>query len=184
MHCEIIANVIQEPQNLPIVFGNVSNFHLLTNPELARYSWYPFMQTAPPIINPAVQKLTELRTFGGVVVLQSWSASTMTAAEALAYATATMTDIAKSIDSFLDQAVQPAYNTIVSAKSWLSSSEPQWAAEARQANAYSDLVWIAHKNLIAAIQAGTQQVPTKAAFFAQFPPLWSPPPSNGNGPLV
>jgi len=183
MHCQIINGIIQEPQNLPIVFGNVSNFHLLTNPELANYGWYPFMQTAPPIINPAVQKLTELRTFGGVVVLQSWSASTMTAAEALAYATATMTDIAKSIDSFLDQAVQPAYDTIVSAKSWLDSSEPQWVVEASQANVYSDLVWITHKRLIAAIQAGTQQVPTKAAFFAQFPPLW-PPPSNGNGPLV
>ena len=183
MHCQIINDVIQEPQNLPIVFGNVSNFHLLTNTELARYGWYPFMQTAPPIINPAVQKLTERRTFSGVVVLQSWSASTMTAAEALAYATATMTDITRSITPFLDQAVAArSYDTIVSAKGWLSSSEPQWAAEASQANVYSDLVWITHKNLIAAVQAGTQQVPTKAAFFAQFPPLW--PPSNGNGTLV
>ena len=180
MHCQIISGIIQEPQNLPIVFGNVSNFHLLTNTELARYGWYPYMQTAPPVINPATQKLTERRTFGGIVVLQSWSADTMTAAEALAYATATMTDIAKSIDSFLDQAVQPAYNTIVSAKSWLNSSEPQWATEAAQANAYADKVWKAEKALAAAVQAGTQQVPTKAAFFAQFPPLWAPP-SNANG---
>jgi len=185
MYCQIIANVIQEPQNLPIVFGNVSNFHLLTNPELANYGWYPFMMTAPPIINPAVQKLTELRTFGGVVVLQSWSASTMTAAEALAYATATMTDIANAIGPFLDQAVAvKQYDSIISATTWLSSNLTTYKAEGGQATAYRDTVWQAFYTTVAAIQAGTQQVPTKAAFFAQFPPLWPPPPSNGNGPLV
>jgi hypothetical protein len=183
MHCQIIDSVIQEPQNLPIVFKNVSNFHLLTNPELAKYGWYPYMVTAPPIINPAVQKLTERRTFNGVIVLQSWSADTMTAAEALAYATATLTDITRSITSFLNQAVASrSYDTIVTAKSWLNSSEPDWAREAAEANAYADSVWKSQKATVAAVQAGTQQVPTKAAFFAQFPPLW--PPSNGNGPIV
>jgi hypothetical protein len=183
MYCQIISGIIQEPQNLPIVFANVSNFHLLTNPELARYGWYPYMQTAPPIINPALQKLTERRTFSGIVVLQSWSASTMTAAESLAYATATLTDITRSITPFLNQAVAPRnYDTIVTAKSWLNSSEPDWAREADQANSYADLVWKSQKATVAAVQAGTQQVPTKAAFFAQFPPLW--PPSNGNGPIV
>ena len=150
---------------------------------LASYGWYPYMQTAPPIINPAVQKLTERRTFGGIVVLQSWSADTMTAAEALSYATATMTDIANSIDQFLDQAVKVrSYNTIVSAKGWFNSSNPKWSADARDSTAYSDLVWNTFEALKAALQAGTQQVPTKAAFFAQFSPLWTP--SNGNGPLT
>jgi hypothetical protein len=160
----------------------VSNFHLLSNTELVRYGWYPYVQTAPPIINPVVQKLTERRMFNGVVVLQSWAADTMTPAEALAYATATLTEITASITPFLNQAVAPAYETIVTAKSWLNSSEPDWAREAAQANSYADLVWKAQKATVAAVQAGTRQVPTKAAFFAQFPPLW--PPSNGNGPIV
>ena len=183
MHCQMILGVIQEPCNLPISFANVSNFNCLPNAVLADYGWYPFMTTAPPIINPAVQKLTERRTFGGIVVLQSWSADTMTAEEALAYATATMTDIANSIDQFLDQAVKVrSYNTIVSAKGWFNSSNPNWATDAIQATTYSDLVWNTYEALKAALLAGTAQVPTNAAFFAQFPPLWTP--SNGNGPLT
>ena len=183
MHCQIINSVIQEPQNLPIVFANVSNFHCLPNTELAKYGWYPYMQTAPPIINPAVQKLTERRMFNGVVVLQSWSADTMTAAEALAYATATLTDIANSIGPFLNQAVAAKqYDSIVSATTWLTSNLTIYKAEGAQAAAYRDAVWQSFYTIVAAVQAGTQQVPTKAAFFAQFPPLW--PPSNGNGTLV
>lgn len=182
MHCQIIDGVIQEPQNLPTSSKNVSNFHLLSNTELVKYGWYPYEQTAPPVINPAVQKLTERRIFNGVVVMQSWAADTMTPAEYLAYATATLTEITASITSFLNQAVAPAYETIVTAKSWLNSSEPDWAREAAQANAYADLVWESQKATVAAVQAGTIQVPTKAAFFAQFPPLW--PPSNGNGTIV
>ena len=183
MHCQIINGVIQEPQNLPISFANVSNFHCLPNIELAKYGWYPYMQTAPPIINPAAQKLTERRTFGGIVVLQSWSADTMTAAEALAYATATLTEIANSIGPFLDQAVAvKQYDSIISATTWLTSNLTTYKAEGGQATAYRDSVWQAFYTTIAAVQAGTQQVPTKAAFFAQFPPLWTP--SNGNGPLT
>ena len=183
MHCQIINNIIQEPQNLPIVFENVSNFYLLSNTELAKYGWYPFMKTAPPIINPAVQKLTERRIFGGIVVLQSWSADTMTAAEALAYATATLTDIANSIGPFLNQAVAAKqYDSIISATTWLASNLTTYKTEGAQAAAYRDTVWQSFYTTGAAVQAGTQQVPTKAAFFAQFPPLW--PPSNGNGTLV
>lgn len=183
MRCQIINGVIQEPQNLPISFANVSNFHCLPNIELAKYGWYPYMQTAPPIINPAAQKLTERRTFGGIVVLQSWSADTMTAAEALAYATATLTEIANSIGPFLDQAVAvKQYDSIISATTWLTSNLTTYKAEGGQAAAYRDSVWQAFYTTIAAVQAGTQQVPTKAAFFAQFPPLWTP--SNGNGPLT
>ena len=183
MHCQIINGVIQEPCNLPISFANVSNFNCLPNIELAKYGWYPYMQTAPPIINPAVQKLTERRTFGGIVVLQSWSADTMTAAEALAYATATMNDIGLSIGPFLDQAVAvKQYDSIVSATTWLTSNLTTYKAEGGQAASYRDSVWQAFYTTIAAVQAGTQQVPTKAAFFAQFSPLWTP--SNGNGPLT
>ena len=117
--------------------------------------------------------------------MQSWSASTMTAAEALAYATATMMDIANTIGSFLDQAVAvKQYDSIISATTWLTSNLTTYKAEGGQATAYRDTVWQAFYTTVAAVQAGTQQVPTKAAFFAQFPPLWPPPPSNGNGPLV
>jgi hypothetical protein len=94
-----------------------------------------------------------------------------------------MTDIANSISPFLNRAVATrSYDTIVSAKGWFNSSNPKWASEARDATAYDDLAWNAFEALKADLQAGTQQVPTKAAFFAQFPPLW--PPSNGNGPIV
>ena len=178
MHCQIINGVIQEPRNLPATFANVSNFNCLSQAELAAYGWYPFMQTSPPIINPAVQKLTERRTFSGLVVLQSWSASTMTAAEAIAYATATLNDIGLAIGPFLDQAVAvKQYDSIVSATTWLTSNLTTYKAEGAQASAYRDSVWQAFYTTVAAVQAGTQQVPTKAAFFGSIPPLWS----NANG---
>lgn len=183
MHCQVIAGVIQEPRKLPTVFANVSNFHLLSNIELAKYGWHPYMQTAPPTIDPALQKLTEVRTFGGIVVLQSWSADTMTAAEAIEYATETLTEIGLSIGPFLDQAVAvKQYDSMLSATTWLTSSLATYKAEGGQAAAYRDSVWRAFYATVSAVQAGTQLVPAKNAFFAQFPPLW--PPSNGNGTLV
>ena len=174
MYCQIINGAIQEPRNLPASFANVSNFNCLPNSELATCGWYPFMQTAPPIINPAVQKLTERRTFSGLVVLQSWSATTMTAAEAIAYATATLNDIGLAVGPFLDQAVSvKQYDSIVSATTWLTSNLTTYKAEGAQAAAYRDSVWQAFYTTVAAVQAGTQQVPTKSAFFAGIPPLWA-----------
>ena len=101
----------------------------------------------------------------------------MTAAEALAYATATLNDIGLSIGPFLDQAVSvKQYDSIVSATTWLTSNLT-YKAEGAQAAAYRDSVWQAFYTTVAAVQAGTKQVPTKAAFFASIPPLWS----NANG---
>jgi len=185
MHCQIIANVIQEPQNLPIVFGNVSNFHLLTNPELANYGWYPFMQTAPPIINPAVQKLTERRTFSGVVILQSWSASTMTAAEALGYLKSQKAIFKQLLNQHMDAQVAPRdFDNISTAITWPDSTIPQWAADGAAAKTFREQCYVVAYKIETDVLAGLRSLPTPAQFIAEMPILWAPPPSNGNGPLV
>jgi hypothetical protein len=183
MYCQVINSVPQQPRDLPITFGNVSNFYLLPQSELAKYGWFPFMSTAKPIYNEQTHKLVETLSFTGVIVMQSWSIVQMTQAEQIAFATARMEAIGQSITPYINsQVANKRYESHVSARAVKDSADPEWAQDGREATVFYDAIWSIFKSLQAGVQAGTMPLPTVEQFISSLPRLWTPPaPPSGNG---
>jgi len=178
-YCQVINGTPQPPRDLPTTFGNVSNFYLLPQSELAKYGWFPFMATAKPIYNEQTHKLAETLSFTGVIVMQSWSIVQMTQAEQIAFATARLQAIGQAISPYLDsQVANRQYDSIISATSWNLSNITVYKQEGAEATAFRDTCWNQFNALVAGVQAGTMPLPTVDSWIATLPKLW-----NGNGTL-
>ena len=184
-YCYVQNNIPGPPQDLPVNWGNVSNFYLLPASEVAKYGFYPFNPTTPPTFTESAQKLVESRIFTGSAVNQTWQVVNLTQQERIDFATARLQAIGQAITPFLDASVgRKQYDTIVSATSWNLSNITIYKTEGQQATAYRDQVWQDFGNLVAGVQAGTTPLPTVEGWFASLPPLWPPPPpppDPGNG---
>lgn len=184
-YCYVQNNIPGPPQDLPVNWGNISNFYLLPASEVAKYGFYPFNPATPPTFNESTQKRVETLTFTGTEVNQTWQVVNLTQQERIDFATARLQAIGQAITPFLDASVgRKQYDTIVSATSWNLSNITIYKAEGQQATAYRDQVWQDFGNLVAGVQAGTTPLPTVESWLASLPPLWPappPPPDPGNG---
>jgi len=71
------------------------------------------------------------------------------------------------IQAMLDaMARERGYDSIASAVSYVTSTVPTWAAEALALRDWRDVVWSYALAEMAAVQAGTREVPTVEAFLA------------------
>jgi hypothetical protein len=179
-YCQVSNGQISGPQWLPQSFTTVSNFNALDDASLATYGYYPYTSSPIPSYNPATQRLSQSFAFDGTFVSDTWSVIDLTAEEQQAYIIQRLTEIGNGIGSFLDQAVSvKQYDSILSATSWTLSNITTYKSEGDAAIAYRDSIWSLFYNMVQAVQAGTQAVPTVGEFFASLPPLW--PVNNGNG---
>jgi hypothetical protein len=180
-YCQVNPNgQISGPQWLPQSFTTVSNFNALDDASLATYGYYPYTSSPIPSFNPATQRLSQSFAFDGTSVSDTWAVINLTAEEQQAYVIQRLTEIGNGIGSFLDQAVSvKQYDSILSATSWTLSNITTYKSEGDAAIAYRDSIWSLFYNMVQAVQAGTQAVPTVGEFFASLPPLW--PTNNGNG---
>jgi hypothetical protein len=179
-YCQVSPSGISSPQWLPQSFTTVSNFNALDDASLATYGYYPYIPSPIPAYNPATQRIEQTFTFDGASVSDTWTVVDLTAEEQAAYVIARLTEIGNGIGSFLDGQVSvKQYDSILSATSWTLSNNATFNAEGKQAAVYRDSVWGWFYNMVDAVQAGTQALPTVGEFFASLPPLW--PVNNGNG---
>lgn len=180
-YCQVNPNgQISGPQWLPQSFATVSNFNALDDASLATYGYYPYTSSPIPSYNPATQRIEQSFAFDGTSVSDTWTIVDLTAEEQTAYVVARLTEIGNGIGSFLDGQVSvKQYDSILSATSWTLSNNATFNAEGKQAAVYRDSVWGWFYNMVDAVQAGTQPLPTVGEFFASLPPLW--PVNNGNG---
>lgn len=180
-YCQVSPNgQISGPQWLPQSFTTVSNFNALDDASLATYGYYPYTPSPIPAYNPATQGTDQSFTFDGTSVSDTWIVFDLTPEEKAAYVIVRLTEIGHGIGSFLDQAVSvKQYDSILSATSWTLSNITTYKSEGDAAIAYRDSIWSLFYNMVQAVQAGTQAVPTVGEFFASLPPLW--PVNNGNG---
>jgi len=180
-YCQVSPNgQILGPQWLPQSFTTVSNFNALDDASLATYGYYPYTPSPIPSFNPATQRLSQSFAFDGTFASDTWTVVDLTAEEQQAYVIQRLTEIGNGIGSFLDQAVSvKQYDSILSATSWTLSNITTYKSEGDAAIAYRDSIWSLFYNMVQAVQAGTQAVPTVGEFFASLPPLW--PIDNGNG---
>jgi len=180
-YCQVSPNgQISGPQWLPQSFTTVSNFNALDDASLATYGYYPYIASPMPAYNPATQRLEQHFAVNGFTVTDIYIVVDLTPEEQQAYIIQRLTEIGYGIGSFLDQAVSvKQYDSILSATSWTLSNITTYKAEGEAALAYRDSIWSLFYNMVQAVQAGTQAVPTVGEFFASLPPLW--PVNNGNG---
>ena len=183
-YCQVSPNgQISGPQWLPQSFTTVSNFNALDDASLATYGYYPYTPSPIPSFNPATQRLSQSFAFDGTFVSDTWTVVDLTAEEQQAYVIQRLTEIGNGIGSFLDQAVSvKQYDSILSATSWTLSNITAYKSEGEAALAYRDSIWSLFYNMVQAVQAGTQAVPTVGEFFASLPPLW--PVNNGNANIT
>lgn len=181
MHCQIINGVIQEPRNLPASFANVSNFNCLSPSELANYGWYPFVTTAPPIINPATTRLDQKLQLVGSNVVESWLSVTLTPVEQMDYLRQQKANLKQLLDQHMDAQVAPRdFDGIQTAITWADSTNPTWAADGVAAKSFRQRCYEIAYKIESDVLAGLRAVPTPAQFSAEMPVLWAPP-SNANG---
>jgi hypothetical protein len=83
-------------------------------------------------------------------------------------ASAYQREIERKIESI---AAERGYSSAVSAASYVSSSVPQWAAEASAFVAFRDAVWAYALGELAKVQAGQRQPPSLAALIAELPAM-------------
>jgi hypothetical protein len=180
-YCQVSPNgQISGPQWLPQSFTTVSNFNALDDASLATYGYYPYTPSPIPSFNPATQRLSQSFAVSGYNVTDIYIVVDLTAEEQQAYVIQRLTEIGNGIGSFLDQAVSvKQYDSILSATSWTLSNITTYKSEGDAAIAYRDSIWSLFYNMVQAVQAGNQTVPTVGEFFASLPPLW--PVNNGNG---
>jgi hypothetical protein len=180
-YCQVSPNgQISGPQWLPQSFTTVSNFNALDDASLATYGYYPYLPSPIPAYNPATQRLDQHYSVNGFTVTDIYIVVDLTAEEQQAYIIQRLTEIGSGIGSFLDQAVSvKQYDSILSATSWTLSNITTYKSEGDAAIAYRDSIWSLFYNMVQAVQAGTQALPTVGEFFASLPPLW--PINNGNG---
>jgi hypothetical protein len=178
-YCQVSNGQISGPQWLPQSFTTVSNFNALDDASLATYGYYPYIPSPIPAYNPATQKLEQHFAVNGFTVTDIYIVVDLTAEEQQSYVIQRLTEIGNGIGSFLDQAVSvKQYDSILSATSWTLSNITAYKSEGEAALAYRDSIWILFYNMVQAVQAGTQAVPTVGEFFATLPPHW--PTNNAN----
>lgn len=80
--------------------------------------------------------------------------------------------LAGAVRVHLDTVVKTrGYDGLASCVSYLGSSNPVWAAEARAASDWRDAVWAAAYQLLAEVEAGETPMPTDGAFIASLPAI-------------
>lgn len=84
----------------------------------------------------------------------------------------TQADYARVIQAHLDTTAQSKlYSDAVSCAAYVSSSVPQWAAEATAFVLWRDNVWAYAYNQLAAVTAGTRTQPTVSELVAELPSI-------------
>jgi len=82
----------------------------------------------------------------------------------------TVTDYGHAIQSHIDGTAQArGYDNGVALVSYLSSTNPSWAAEAATFNTWRDAVWAYAYGELAKVQGGQRAQPTIAEFVAELP---------------
>lgn len=82
----------------------------------------------------------------------------------------TIDDYSRAIEAHVDGiARERGYSSAVSCASYVSSTMPQWAAEAGAFIAWRDAVWAYAFSELAKVQSGQREVPTLDAFLGELP---------------
>lgn len=181
MHCQVINNLPTSPQSLPVTWANVSNFNCLPDSELAKYGWYPYIQTPQPNCNPATHKLDRQLQFDGVRVNEVWTLVPLTADEQRAYLRSQRPLFAQFLKDYLNKSVEPRdYDNIGTAGDWTDDEDPEWAAESKIARRFRSACFKASYKIENEVAAGLRPIPTFSEFEAAMPRLgWGYPPENG-----
>lgn len=125
--------------------------------------------TTQPTFNPLLQTVTE----GSPVLqagqwVQSWTVSNLPTSQAQSNMQEACLNAVQDQLDFVARSWQ--YLSILSAVTYATSTVPKFKAEAEALIAWRDAVWTAAYETIAAIQAGTAQLPTSpSAFVATLP---------------
>lgn len=186
-YCQVLNSQPQAPQPLPQAWANVSNFPSLSDGELAGYGWYRFVESIQPNYNPATQRLVQELQFTGMLVNQVWTVVALTPDERMAYLLQQKTRLEGVVKNYLDDQVKGRdyKEGLDKCTTWINSTDPAWASDARDAVAFRDRCW----KILYAIQdevvAGLRPLPTDAELLAALPTLWPilppAPPDNGGG---
>lgn len=90
----------------------------------------------------------------------------------LPVAMVTVEDYRRAIQAHVDAAAQSRqYDSGITCASYLSSTNPGWAAEATTFIAWRDAVWTYAYTQLANVQAGLRETPDVEAFLAELPAL-------------
>ena len=187
MHCQVINGTPQPPQSLPVTWANVSNFNCLPDAELAKYNWFPFVQTIQPDYNPAIQRISQRLEFDGTKVTGEWDVVAFSDAEKMEYLKQQRAILKSFLDRYMDAQVAPKdYDSVLTACTWITSTIPEWAADAKAASDFRQACFLAAYQIEADVLAGKRPVPNETQFQAEMPVLWAPPTppatgGNGNG---
>ena len=186
MHCQVISNIPQPPQSLPVVWANVSNFNCLPDAELAKYNWFPFLQTVRPDYNPATQRISQRLEFDGVKVTGKWDVIALTPAEQMAYLTNLATQCEAALeDHFNMMAKRRGYFGYASIVSYCDDPEIQWATDCNEFKAWRRVTVKLSQQIQYQVLQGVIPPPSIPEFIAMLPPLWpdpnATPPATGGG---
>lgn len=172
LYCKIINGQIGEPEPLPSVHANISNFNLMDEEIVNSYGFYRLVTDDLPSYDPHFQKLTASLALEGSVIRKSYSVDTLTQEEQLQKINEMKLFFVAIVEEFLDSTVLAKdYKNVIHACSYVESSVPQYKAEALAVVAWRDLVWGKAYEIQNAILAGSRTVPTREEFLAEMPAL-------------
>lgn len=187
MHCQAINGVPQPPQSLPVTWANVSNFNCLPDAELAKYNWFPFVQTIQPDYNPATQRISQRLEFDGTKVTGKWDVVALTAAEIAAAQAALVIQYETALYRHQDEmAGRKGYRNFDRCVGYYNSTNATWARDAQDISKWRDDCVIKSFDIINKVQTGQMALPSISDYLAMMPPLWpdpnaTPPATGGNG---
>ena len=182
-YCLIQNDIIGRPQALPRNWGNISNFYLLAPEIVATYGWFPCQTSEKPAYDESAQRLVESLQLVDGVVVQSWQVVDLTPEERMQYLISIRPQFKQYLDDHMNAEVAYRdYDNITSACTWKDATDPVWATESREADAFRELCYKVSYQIENAVVTGQQPVPTREQFIAQLPRLGWAPPDNGNLP--
>lgn len=172
LYCKIVGENIGQPEPLPSIYGNISNFHLMDEAIINSYGFYRVVNSTTPSYDPSHQKIVNSLSFDGNVVNKSYTVVNLSQEEQLQKINEMKLFFVNAVETFLDSIVsQKDYKNILHACSYVESSVPQYKAEALAVVAWRDLVWGKAYEIQNAILAGSRTVPTREEFLAEMPAL-------------
>jgi len=169
-YSQIVDGLPTPPQQLPMSFADVSNFHTLPDEILANYGWYPYAQLSPPSYNDMTERLLPGYAFNGTSVTTDWQVIPLSAEEQLDRVSQTIETLGQSVQAHLDfVARERRYDSISSACGYATSSFPRYQAEGQACMAWRDAVWPLVESILDDVQAGNRAIPTSQELIAELP---------------
>lgn len=186
MYCHVVNGVPKPPQNLPEIFENVSNFHVLPPEELAKHGWFPFVPGPEPKYYKADEKQTRKLIVHGNEVHETVTIEPLSDAEKAAFNQARFEQIEAAIMAFLDRTVSgPGHRDFLSTISW-ANSKRGLKDKAKEAIELRDECWLLYEQTIAGVATGKLPLPEVEEFMRMMGQIVHPHalPQTANGTLT